>query len=344
MLGCLWHSLCVGQRFPDWALATWKDTNPFAAIRNTQSRRARSSKETSRLIPLRSGEPQSAVRFTMCLLEFDRAIAMDHDHDGGPGKMKKVSALDGDPKQGDDGSWSQALSPPSFPTGRVDLWRLRLDEPLKAGSEASVLSSDEIARASRFHFEKDRIYFTRCRSALRGLLAGYLAIPPAEIRFEYQASAKPQLAAEQNPRALQFNVSHSAAMALIAVGSEYRLGVDIEKIRSDVDTISLAERFFSLRERAGLQALPDHLRVPGFFACWTRKEAFLKATGDGFSFPLSDFSVTTHPDFAPRLEDIKGNAKAAKQWFLADLRVADGFRATVALERSYSPLETYAWT
>lgn len=258
--------------------------------------------------------------------------------------MKKVSVLAGDPKQGDDGLWSQAPSQPSFPTGRVDLWRLRLDEPLKAGSEASVLSSDEMARASRFHFEKDQLHFTRCRSALRGLLAGYLAIPAAEIRFEYLASAKPQLAAEQNPRALQFNVSHSAGMALIAVGSEHRLGVDIEKIRSDVDTASLAERFFSLRERAGLQALPDHLRVPGFFACWTRKEAFLKATGDGFSFPLADFSVTTHPDLDPRLEDIKGNTEAGKQWFLADLSVVDGFRATVALERSYSRLETYAWT
>jgi 4'-phosphopantetheinyl transferase len=160
-------------------------------------------------------------------------------------------------------------------------------------------------RASRFHFEKDRIYFTRCRSALRSLLAGYLAIPATEIRFECLTSGKPQLAAEQNPRTLQFNVSHSANMALIAVGSERRLGVDIEKIRSEVDTASLAERFFSLRERAGLQALPDHLRVPGFFACWTRKEAFLKATGDGLSFPLVDFSVTTHPDLDPALEEIR---------------------------------------
>ena len=99
-----------------------------------------------------------------------------------------------------------------------------------------------------FTLKKTRIYFTRCRSALRSLLAGYLAVPTTEIRFEYLTSGKPQLAAEQNPRALQFNVSHSANMALIAVGSECRLGVDIEKIRSEVDTASLAERFFSLRD------------------------------------------------------------------------------------------------
>jgi len=257
--------------------------------------------------------------------------------------MKEVNEPAGDPKQGHDGSWSQAPSTPTFPTSRVDVWRVRLDEPAKARSEVSVLSPDEILRASRFHFEKDRIYFTRCRSALRSLLAGYLAIPATEIRFEYLTSGKPQLAAEQNPRTLQFNVSHSANMALIAVGSERRLGVDIEKIRSEVDTASLAERFFSLRERAGLQALPDHLRVPGFFACWTRKEAFLKATGDGLSFPLVDFSVTTHPDLDPALEEIRGNTEVSKQWFLADLSIVDGYRATAAFDHACSQLETYAW-
>jgi phosphopantetheinyl transferase (holo-ACP synthase) len=114
---------------------------------------------------------------------------------------------------------------------------------------------------------------------------------------------------------LKFNVSHSANMAVIAVGSEHRRGVDIERICGDIDTASLAERFFSLRKRARLQALPDHLRVPGFFACWTRKEAILKATGDGLSFPLADFSVTTHPDLNPELEGIRGNTEAHKQWF-----------------------------
>jgi 4'-phosphopantetheinyl transferase len=257
--------------------------------------------------------------------------------------MNDGNALASKRKQRPNTSWLEAPWPPPFPTSRVDVWRVRLDEPVTAGAEGSVLSPDEIARASRFHFEKDRIHFSQCRSALRVLLAGYLAIPATEVRFEYLTSGKPQLAAEQNPWALQFNVSHSAAMALIAVGSEHRLGVDIEKIRDDVDTTSLAERFFSLRERAGLQALPDHLRVPGFFACWTRKEAFLKATGDGLSFPLADFSVTTHPDLDPALEEIRGNTVARKQWFLADLSVFEGYCATVALERSHSRLETYAW-
>jgi 4'-phosphopantetheinyl transferase len=168
-------------------------------------------------------------------------------------------------------------------------------------------------------------------------------MPATEIRFEYLSNGKPQITKEQNPRGLQFNVSHAANVALIAVGSKHRLGVDIEKIRVDVDTNSLAERFFSFHERSALSALPDHLRVPGFYACWTRKEAFLKATGDGLSFPLADLSVTTHPDLEPELEEIRGNTEARKHWFLADL-VVDGYRATVAVEGAFSRLETYTYT
>jgi 4'-phosphopantetheinyl transferase len=225
----------------------------------------------------------------------------------------------------------------------VDVWSVHLDEPAKASSEAGVLSPDEIARAGKFHFEKDRLHFIRCRSALRFLLADYLKTPADEICFEYLTGGKPRLVPKQNPGILQFNVSHSAGMALIAVSSEHRLGVDLERIRDDVDTAALAERFFSLRERAGLRALPAQLHVLGFFACWTRKEAFLKATGDGLAFPLEDFSVTAHPDSDPKLEDIKGNREAGDQWFLADVDVGNVYRAAVAVESTACRLETYTW-
>jgi 4'-phosphopantetheinyl transferase len=246
-------------------------------------------------------------------------------------------------KQGRETVWSHAPAQFSFPTNRVDVWRVLLDQPAIADVEASVLSPDEITRANRFLFEKDRNHFSRCRSALRSLLAGYLQIPANEIRFEYLTSGKPQLALEQNPRALQFNVSHSAGIALIALSSERRIGVDIERIRSDVDTTALAERFFSVRECAGLRALPDHLRVAAFYACWTRKESFLKATGDGLSFPLADFSVTTHPDQDPALEEISGDTQSPKHWALIDLDVFDGYRAAVALDWACAHLQTYVW-
>ena len=242
-------------------------------------------------------------------------------------------------------SWSAGPSVPVLSTDRVEVWRACLDEaePLKTEPKTSVLSSDENARASRFHFRKDRERFTRCRSALREILAAYIAIPAAEIRFEYLPAGKPQLVAEQNRSALQFNLSHSGGMALIAVGQERRLGVDIETIRSDVDTAALAERYFSTRERAALRALAHPLRLAAFYAGWTRKEAFLKATGDGLSFPLADFSVTTHPDLHPEIEEIHGDPAEGTHWALTDLRGIDGYRAALAIEGSFSRLETYAW-
>jgi 4'-phosphopantetheinyl transferase len=228
----------------------------------------------------------------------------------------------------------------------VHIWKVRLDGAAIPGSEESVLSSDETARANRFHFEKDRARFIRCRSALRRLLGEYLALPAPAIRFKYLTNGKPQVDAEQNPRSLQFNVSHSAELALIAVGAiggEKQLGVDIEKIRGDVDTNLLSERFFLSLEREGLRWLPEHLRVPGFFACWTRKEALLKATGDGLSVPLADFSVSTHPDHDPEVAEIKGDPEAGKQWFLTDLNVEDDYRAALAVECPHVWLETYAF-
>ncbi|HSZ61439.1 MAG TPA: 4'-phosphopantetheinyl transferase superfamily protein [Terriglobales bacterium] len=245
--------------------------------------------------------------------------------------------------EGNSGQWLQAPSTLTCSTGDVDVWRVRLDEPEGAGTEASILAPDENVRASRFHFEKDRVHFVRCRSALRRLLAAYLSVRAAEICFEYLSGGKPQLAVYQNSSALEFNVSHSGSIALIAVGSGQRIGVDIEKIRPDVDADALAERFFSVRERAGLRALPDHLRVAGFFACWTRKEAFLKATGDGLSFPLADFSVSTNPDVPPQLEEIRGDREAGKKWLMADLSVGNGYRAAVTSEGPLRAVNTYAW-
>jgi 4'-phosphopantetheinyl transferase len=238
--------------------------------------------------------------------------------------------------------WSEGPSSLDLSSDRIDVWRVPLDEPSSTFPPSGVLSSDELDRAQRFHFEKDRLNFVRCRSALRFVLGRYLGIPAADLRFAYQPGGKPELTAQQNPHQLRFNVSHSAQLALIAVSAVHRLGIDIEKEDAGVDIAALSERFFSTRERAGLRALPDRLRVAGFFACWTRKESFLKATGDGLSVPLTDFSVTTHPELDAALEEFKGDTQAQKQWFLADLRVVSGYRATVAIESSFARVKTYA--
>lgn len=222
---------------------------------------------------------------------------------------------------------------------RVDVWRVELDKA--AAHPNNVLSPDELERANRFHFERDRLYFVRRRTALRFLLGRYLEIPAHEIHLEYQINGKPELAADQNPLRLRFNVSHSADLALIAVSADHRLGIDIESIRAEVDVDMLSERFFSTTERASLQALPQNLHLQAFFACWTRKEALLKAMGDGLSFPLSDFTVSTDPGINPEVKEIRGNSEAAQHWFLADLSPKDGYRATVAVEGFPASVEIY---
>jgi 4'-phosphopantetheinyl transferase len=240
-------------------------------------------------------------------------------------------------------SWPQGPLEPSFPTDRIDVWRVRLDESSKISPHAAILSCEELTRGNRFRFETDRLHFIRCRLALRDLLSRYLGIPAEEVTFEYQFSGKPELPAQQNPCQLRFNVSHSGHLALIALSAKHNLGIDVEKTRLDLDIAALAERFFSARERVGLQALPDHLRLSGFFACWTRKEAFLKATGEGLGFPLSEFSVSTHPEATPQLEEIRGDANAAQRWFVADLDTSQGYRASVAIRCVPLPLVRYRW-
>jgi 4'-phosphopantetheinyl transferase len=175
----------------------------------------------------------------------------------------------------------------------------------------------------------DRLHFVRCRTALRFLLGWYLEIPALEIRLEYQTSGKLELAAKQNLWRLRFNVSHSADLALIAVSADHRLGVDIENIRADLDIAMFSERFFPARELANLQTLPQNLHLQAFFACWTRKEAFLK--------------VSTHPERSPELEEIRGDTEMAQHWFFADLSPKNGYRATVAVEGLPASIETYRW-
>ncbi len=244
--------------------------------------------------------------------------------------------------------WRARSERPELLVGRIDVWRLsldaaRLEEALSSLSETrgGVLAPDELARASRFHFDRDRVRYVRCRTALRLLLARYLDIAPPHIRFTYTSSGKPELAADQNLRQLRFNVSHSDNMALIAVGVQNALGVDIERVRPDVKAAELSERFFSSSERAALRSLPETLRVAAFYACWARKEAFLKAIGEGLGFPLEDFSVSVHPEKQPRIEEIKGDTNAGQHWTLLDVDAAPHFRSAVAIERAGATIATF---
>jgi len=160
------------------------------------------------------------------------------------------------------------------------------------GKLRGLLSVDELTRAQRFHFDRDRRHFIGRRAILRIVLATYLENTPGSVRFSYNDFGKPCLADPAHSKRLSFNLSHSGELIRIAVAIDRDVGIDVEVVDESVPIDSLARRVFSPREIATLEALPESLRRAGFFSCWTRKEAYVKARGKGLSLPLASFDVS----------------------------------------------------
>jgi 4'-phosphopantetheinyl transferase len=226
--------------------------------------------------------------------------------------------------------------------GDVHVWRVDLAVNAGAVSRlAADLSEDERARAARFTFERDARRFVVARGALRALLGRYLDASPRALAFTYGAHGKPAL--EGPGGALSFNLSHSGEVAVVAVGWRRTLGVDVELWRPLPDLDALAARSFAPRERAVLDALPEGERHPAFFRCWTRKEAFIKATGQGLAQPLDAFVVSLAPGEPARFLDIDGDPRALARWTLHDLPVPAGYAGAVVVEGAARTLRTRGW-
>lgn len=198
----------------------------------------------------------------------------------------------------------------------------------------SLLCTEEIQRADRFRFDQDRNQFTIARGLLRTMLSKYLSCAPATIRFQFSSKGKPSLA-EPDSAGLQFNVAHSGDLILLAFVQGRRLGVDVEQVRSDFATDEIAERFFSPAERKALRTLQPAQRYEAFFRCWTRKEAYIKATGDGLSLPLDHFDVTLLPGEPARLLSTRPESVEAERWTMHHLNVAPGYAAALVCQRSH---------
>src|SRR5262249_20133919 len=150
----------------------------------------------------------------------------------------------------------------------------------------SILAPDEKERAARFHFEHLRSAFIAARGVLRCLLGGYLNRHPGRVQFRYGARGKPALEPDAG---IEFNLAHSGGLAVLAFASGCPIGVDLEQIRPIPELREIAARFFCAEEAAEIASLPSGERQRSFFRCWTRKEAYIKATGDGLSAPLDQF-------------------------------------------------------
>src|SRR5882672_6549869 len=168
-----------------------------------------------------------------------------------------------------------------------------LDRPREApGSAASILADDEKARAARFYFERDRTRFARARTLLRIILGMELGLPPGKVRFAYGAHGKPELAEDLARSGVRFNVSHSHGLGLFVVARDAAIGDDVELVRPVRYGRAVARRYFAEDECETLEGFAGDAWDRAFFRCWTRKEAFVKALGEGLSFPLRDFSVS----------------------------------------------------
>jgi 4'-phosphopantetheinyl transferase len=219
------------------------------------------------------------------------------------------------------------LLPPAHPEVRI--WLVDLDADDTTASRA-LLSADETVRAGRFVFDHHRRRFVAGRSELRRILADELNTAPAALSFTYNTSGKPELNHGAPP--VRFNLSHSDRYALVALTTAGAVGVDIEKTRPIADVLRLARTAFSSNELETLTALPDSARQAAFFAGWTRKEAYIKARGDGIRM-LGDFDVALTPEEPVRLKRVEGDADEPARWTLVSLTPVPGYAAALCVER-----------
>jgi 4'-phosphopantetheinyl transferase len=238
--------------------------------------------------------------------------------------------------------WQMRTDCPELDEAAVHVWRIHLDQPDMARALRHVLSPDERARADRFYAEQHRTRFAIAHGWLRLVLGRYLREPPESLSFSEGEHGKPVLRGAVGARGIDFNLSHSSDVALVAVAGG-PVGVDVERQAEDVEHLDLAKRFFSADECAALQTVADvpAAVVDGFFATWTRKEAYLKATGHGITRGLRHFDVTYLPGMPARLLADRRDADATNRWAIASFDAAPGYSAAVVAEAPMRDVELF---
>jgi 4'-phosphopantetheinyl transferase len=209
----------------------------------------------------------------------------------------------------------------------VDLWRAELDRSAdEATTLRSLLSVDERQRTQRFFSNTVAERWAVGRGVLRAILASYVQCDPKSVRFRLGANGKPELGSPRSE--VYFNVSHTAGLLFVAIGRQTPIGLDAEVLSDQVPIDELSDQFFAKEEAEELRKMPADLRLRAFYACWTRKEAFLKGIGDGLSRQLNQFQVSVRLDEPPRL--ISVGWEEAGPWHLVD-NSEEGVAATVAV-------------
>ncbi|MEA2575459.1 MAG: 4-phosphopantetheinyl transferase [Chloroflexia bacterium] len=227
--------------------------------------------------------------------------------------------------------------------GEVHVWRAHLHwAASQLSSLQQTLSSDELQRAGRFQFERDRLNFVVSRGVLRNILAYYLGVKPGEITFKYSPYGKPALAFTN--ATLSFNMSHSSGLALYAITRGGRVGVDVEYVKPGLPTDGLAQKFFTPGETATLLALPPAVRHEAFFTYWTYKEAYLKARGEGVAMGLKGLDVSSSTGARGALVSNTNDQAEVERWTSWEVTPGAGYKAAVVVEGDCYHLRCWQWT
>ncbi len=241
-------------------------------------------------------------------------------------------------------NWQDPLQPPILANNQVHVWRANLDLPTAEINQlATLLSTDEIARANKFRFPEHKRRFIATRGILRQLLGNYLQISAKILKFEYSDRGKPRLAASISDSSLEFNVSHSQEYALYGFTHHNQIGVDLEYLRDMKDAAKIAERFFSPRESQLIASLNSEQQQRIFFKLWTAKEAYLKAIGTGLTGSLDGVDISLDQAGYPSLLAINGNITAAASWSMHHCIPAINYVASVAIKTNIIKQQINFW-
>ena len=223
----------------------------------------------------------------------------------------------------------------------VHIWRSDLQAPLTLFPQyEKVLSRDERIRAQKFHFQKDRNQYITGRGILRHLISLYTQIAPEKIKFEYSRFGKPS--APELPN-LQFNLSHAGGRVIYAFTRNGEIGIDLEALRKGIEIAQIAKRFFATSEREAILALPEAQRAAAFFHCWTCKEAFIKAHGQGLSLPLDEFEVDINPDKPAALKAVHWAPSIIRTWDIHAFHPGENFFAALVTDHKIKEVKYYDW-
>jgi 4'-phosphopantetheinyl transferase len=225
----------------------------------------------------------------------------------------------------------------------VHLWLVAIDQLDGSLSRLSrMLSEDEFSRAESFYFDVDRKRFITRRGLLRIILSFYIGINPKEIQFSYGSYGKPYLSTELDNGNIQFSLSHSDGLAIYAFTRGCRIGLDMEAMKELPDVEYIVACFFSPRENAIFRQLAPKLQQERFLQWWTRKEAYLKATGEGLTHPLNMVDIALGPDEPTQLLHPGAHSKGS-DWSLKVLSPAKHYVAAVVVESQKFNLSCWHW-